>query len=181
MFSSAVSSIVELARAASTPVTVLIDGPSGAGKTTLAAELGQAWPDRTLVVLHLDDVYPGWSGLDSASAYVRDSLMLARLTGQPARWQRWDWATSSPAKWHEIPADVDLVVEGCGAITYQAARIATTAVWVDESEPTRKLRALSRAEDDFETHWDDWDAQFAAFVERENPQAHASLFVGTNR
>ena len=148
----------------------------------MAAEVEAAWPaHRQLVVLHLDDIYPGWHGLDSASAYVRDSIMLARLAGQSARWQRWDWAANAPAEWYEIPADADLVVEGCGAITYQAARVASASVWVDEAEETRKQRALTRADDDFETHWDDWDAQFTRFVEREQPHSHASLFVGLNR
>ncbi len=180
MYSSTVSALTAFATptAGAEPLTILIDGPSGAGKTTLASEIEAAWPsDRELVVLHLDDIYPGWNGLDSASAYVRDSIMLARLAGQSARWQRWDWAANAPAEWHEIPVTADLVIEGCGAITYQAARVASASVWVDEVEQTRKARALSRADDDFALHWDEWDAQFTQFVEREQPQRHASLFV----
>lgn len=164
------------------PLTVLIDGPSGSGKTTLSEFLEARWPaERHLVVLHLDDIYPGWNGLDSASAYVRDSIMLARLAGQSARWQRWDWATNAPAEWHEIPVTADLVIEGCGAITYQAARVASASVWVDEVEQTRKARALGRADDDFALHWNEWDLQFTAFVLRENPRSLASLIVGENR
>ncbi len=182
MFSSTVAALISLEATSTGPLTILIDGPSGAGKTTLAAQVETAWPAaRKLVVLHLDDLYPGWQGLDSASAYVRDSILLARLAGQSARWQRWDWAAHEPAEWHEIAADVDLVVEGCGAITYQSARVASASVWVDEAEETRKTRALGRADDDFDQHWDEWDAQFSQFVEREQPHRHASLFVGLTR
>ena len=183
MFSPYVSDLLSaLEMSQGDPITVLIDGPSGAGKTAFAKELESAWPSSRLVtVLHLDDFYPGWDGLDSASAYVRDSIMLARMAGQSARWQSWDWATNSPGKWNEIPASCDIVIEGCGAITYQSARVASASVWVDADDDTRKLRALSRGGEDFDRHWDSWDAQFTDFVLRENPQAHASFVVGRNR
>ncbi|WP_425278962.1 hypothetical protein [Corynebacterium bovis] len=42
------------------PVTVLVDGRSGAGKTTLSGRI------RGAVVVHLDDLYPGWAGLAAA-------------------------------------------------------------------------------------------------------------------
>lgn len=182
MFSSTIATLAAAATESDRPVTVLIDGPSGAGKTTLAAELESAWPaGRMLAVLHLDDIYPGWKGLDSASMYVRDSIMVARLNNEAVRWQSWNWATNAPGKWNAIPADVDLVIEGCGAITYQAARAASASVWVDCDDDTRKKRALGRGDEDFEAHWDEWDEQFRVFVNRENPQAHASLSVGANR
>ena len=39
---------------------VCVDGPAGSGKTTLAAGIAA----RTgAPVLHMDDLYPGWSGL----------------------------------------------------------------------------------------------------------------------
>jgi adenylylsulfate kinase-like enzyme len=41
--------------------TVLIDGRSGAGKTTLAGHLRTRWESN--VVVALDDIYAGWDGL----------------------------------------------------------------------------------------------------------------------
>ena len=60
---------------------VLIDGRSGAGKTTLANTLICHHADWQLV--HADDLYPGWSGL-SAVWDLRD--LVARR-----RYRRWDW------------------------------------------------------------------------------------------
>jgi uridine kinase len=50
---------------ASNPV-ILIDGQSGAGKTTLAQRVVQRWPVQGRVQsVALDSLYPGWDGLEA--------------------------------------------------------------------------------------------------------------------
>ena len=44
--------------------TILIDGRSGAGKTTFAGLVGEA---TGFHVIHLDEFYPGWGGLIAVS------------------------------------------------------------------------------------------------------------------
>ncbi|MDO4761326.1 MAG: hypothetical protein Q4A31_05360 [Corynebacterium sp.] len=84
----------------------LIDGRSGAGKTTYASTLG-------LEVIHLDDFYPGWSGLAEASRMVaRDVLDPIH----PGFW-RWDWDNNCRKEWVALPHRTDFVIEGVGAIT----------------------------------------------------------------
>ncbi|HEX6955178.1 MAG TPA: ATP-binding protein, partial [Agromyces sp.] len=59
---------------------VLIDGPSGAGKTTFAAALADAWPGPRPRILRVDEAIPGWDGLH------RGAERLGRtLTGPHAR------------------------------------------------------------------------------------------------
>ncbi len=164
------------------PVTVLIDGPSGAGKTHLADSLEVHWPaGRSVVILHLDDVYPGWQGLQAASGQVANAFAPARAAAEAVTYSRWDWTAGVFAEQHTIPAESDLIIEGCGAITAASANLASLSVWVDEADEIRRVQALSRGGEDFERHWDEWEEQFAAFVLRENPQAHASMTVGRKR
>ena len=47
---------------------IAIDGPAGSGKTTL----GDALAERGAAVLHLDDLYDGWSGLEPLDVVSRD-------------------------------------------------------------------------------------------------------------
>ncbi|MEO8095730.1 MAG: hypothetical protein ABI632_12485, partial [Pseudolysinimonas sp.] len=54
------SLLAQLAIASGPRPVVLIDGRSGAGKTTLARELA---PLVGAQLVSLDDVYPGWDGL----------------------------------------------------------------------------------------------------------------------
>lgn len=163
-------------------VTILIDGASGAGKTTLAEEVQNFWPEhRNVVVIHLDDFYPGWSGLDAASDQVANSFLPARVDGADFQYRVWDWVAGEYSEQRTVSARDDLIIEGCGALSRQAAERADLSIWIDADDSIRKQRALSRGNEDFEEHWDEWDRQFTAFVRRENPQRSASVSVGAKR
>ncbi len=147
---------------------ILIDGRSGSGKTELATELGSAL-DAQLV--RLDDVYPGWDGLEAGSERVRTDILLAN------RWRRWDWASDAPAEWHELDPSRALIVEGSGSLSHANRELATFGVWVELDEPTRKARALARDGGTYEAHWDNWAAQEQRFVDRERPDLLADYVV----
>jgi predicted kinase len=147
---------------------VLIDGRSGSGKTELATALA-ARVDAQLV--RLDDVYPGWDGLEAASELVRSDILLRY------RWQRWDWAIGQLADWNELDPARALVVEGSGALSRANRELATLGVWVDLDEPTRKARALARDGAMYEPHWDAWAAQEQRFFDRERPDLLADLVL----
>ena len=55
-------------RATRRPVLVGIDGRSGSGKTDLAASLDERvrTSGRSCTLVHLDDLYRGWTGLSAA-------------------------------------------------------------------------------------------------------------------
>ncbi len=147
---------------------LLIDGRSGSGKTELATALAERI-DAQLV--RLDDVYPGWDGLEAASKLVRSDILLQH------RWQRWDWASGRLAEWHELDPAQPLVVEGSGALSHANRELATLGVWVELDEPTRKARALARDGAMYEPHWDAWAAQEQLFYDRERPDLLADLVV----
>lgn len=93
-----------------TRLTVLVDGPSGSGKTTFATALGE----RTgLRVVHLDDFYPGWSGLAEASRMVVDDVLHPTRPG----YRRWEWVADAPGEWVALDPGCSLIVEGVGAVT----------------------------------------------------------------
>lgn len=157
-------------RLAPRPV-VLIDGGSGSGKTTLAAALA---PALAAQLVRLDDFYPGWDGLESASAAVRDDV----LAPVSPRWQRWDWTIGALAEWHPLDATLPLVIEGSGCLSRANRGRATFALWVELDAPTRKERALARDGDAYEPHWDRWAAQERNFGLREHPWRLADIVLG---
>lgn len=160
---------------------VLIDGPSGAGKSTLADAIAAAWPtgERPQLV-RLDDVYPGWDGLDAAARHLTGCVLRPRHDGDPAAWQRYDWAAQQPAEWNQVVPDRPLIVEGCGALAAANAELSDVRVWLGAPDGLRKRRALARDGDTFGRHWDQWQREWDAYVVREDPERWATvrLFSG---
>lgn len=141
------------------PYTLLIDGPSGAGKTTLANQIGAALGIR---VVHLDDFYPGWSGLAEGAAMVARDVLDPHA---PGYW-RWDWEQDRRGEWVELDPGADVIVEGVGAVTRASIgkarkRGAVDALWVYADAEVRKRRALKR-DPYYAEFWDMWAAQEAA-------------------
>jgi uridine kinase len=148
------------------PVRVLIDGRSGSGKTDLARALVDGWQGCQLV--RLDDLYPGWDGLDAGSAAVASILTTAR-------WRAWDWSTGAHGAWHRLDASAPMVIEGVGAISRSSRALADISVWVDLDDATRRRRALERDGDAYAPYWDRWAAQEERFMAREHPRELASV------
>src|SRR5664279_4070648 len=80
-----------------TTKVVAVDGPSGAGKTDFAATLAERLPSAH--VLHMDDLYPGWDGLEEAVAGLHDQVLAPLARGERAAYRRWDWEHDRYAEW----------------------------------------------------------------------------------
>jgi hypothetical protein len=146
---------------------ILIDGKSGSGKSELADLLA---PVLGAGLLRLDDLYPGWDGLEAASRAIPDIL-------DSGRWRRFDWISGEFAEWHDIDRSKSLVIEGSGSLSRQNRGLATLGVWLELDEPERKARALARDGEMYAPHWDQWAAQEAAFFERERPDLLADVVL----
>ncbi|WP_394281188.1 hypothetical protein [Corynebacterium sp.] len=150
----------------STRVTILVDGPSGAGKTTFATQLAR---DTGIQIVHLDDFYPGWSGLDEGVRMVVEDVLHPTRPG----YTRWDWENDRSAEWVDIDPDADLIVEGVGALTqasYEAASALGDVIAIRITAPyaERKHRALER-DPGYAEYWDMWAEQERALRMREFP------------
>ncbi len=152
--------------ASSRPV-VLIDGRSGSGKSTFASELAPAIGAQ---LVRLDDIYPGWNGLQAASDHVHEHVL-----AQHPRWRAWDWGADRPGEWHPLDPLVPIVIEGAGSLSGANRALATFGIWMELADDIRKRRALARDGDTFAPHWASWAAQEERFAAREQPRALADL------
>lgn len=165
------------ALAAVNPV-VIIDGRSGAGKTTLARMLTERWPIAGRVQLvALDSIYPGWDGLQDGVERALDGILRPHGRGYLGEWRRWDWERDTEAESHAVDPALGVIIEGSGILTPAAGAIADVRVWLESAEPGRKARALDRDGDTYRPHWDRWAAQEKAHIARDDPRALATRVV----
>lgn len=163
--------------AAANPV-VLIDGCSGAGKSSLSARLAEAWPLAGRVqVVALDSLYPGWDGLDGGVERALGWILRPHGRGLLGTWRRWDWENGTEAESHAVDPALGLIVEGSGLLTPATAALGDVRVWVDAAESARKTRALHRDGDTYRPHWDRWAAQERRHIRRDDPRSLASRIV----
>ena len=154
---------------------ILLDGGSGAGKTSLAALIAESWRrarGEELQVVSLDDVYPGWHGLAAGSDAVPRIL-----ASSSAGYRRWDWATSLPAEWVSVDPDRPILLEGCGALTVESAKRATCRVWLELDERWRRHRALTRDKGGYDPYWDTWASQEQTHWRENQPWSLADLTI----
>lgn len=167
--------LADLARAHGPRAVVLIDGRSGAGKTTLARAMAALWPAS---VLHLDSVYPGWDGLRAGSDAVVEGVLAPRRAAKEGEWREWDWTAQRPGPTHPAPdLERGLIVEGAGILTPRSAALADLRVWVEAPDEVRRQRALARDGDAYRPHWERWARQEADHLRRSAPQALADVIV----
>lgn len=154
---------------------VLIDGAAGSGKSTLAAQLvDRLSPELAgLQLVSMEDFYPGWHGLLTASAMLPATV----LVDSEAGYRRWDWEIDEPAEWVELDPSAPIIVEGCGAITARSAQSASTTIWVERPAAERKRLALAREQGDFAPWWDIWAEQEQLHWAIDRPQQLAAVTV----
>ena len=146
------SSDGEPARAQRAVPVVTIDGYSGSGKSTLAAALARLVSDWQ--VLHLDDWYPGWDGLE-AGADIARRIAADLRAGRASSYEAWDWENGTTGATIRVPL-APTIIEGCGAIEAEADLV----IWIaDPGEDERRHRALARDGQTYAPHWQRWARQ----------------------
>lgn len=130
-----------------------LDGPAGAGKTTLAQAVAQA--HGAARVVHLDDLYDGWGGLLRIGDQL-DTLLLPLAQDRPGSYRRYRWARGCYGETVTVPTSPLLIVEGVGAGSRAHAALATVTAWVTAPADLRRDRAVARSGPVLVEHWDDW-------------------------
>lgn len=154
---------------------ICIDGPSGAGKTTLARHVrhvARRASSTPVTAVHMDDLYDGWGGLvDAALTKVPEWLLGPLSQDRTGRYRRYDWGSGAYAEWHELAPGGLVVLEGCGSAARPADPFAALRLWIDTDPAVRLRRGLDRSGDETLHYLHAWkraeDAHFAADRTRE--------------
>ena len=157
---------------------VCVDGRAGAGKTTLGEALHAiAVSAGTTRLLHMDDMYAGWSGLDDVSGAVERDLIGPLREDRQGGYRRYDWHRGRFAEWCPVdPVDV-LILEGVGSGSTSYASCITALVWVEAPRAVRLQRGIERDGQAVLPRWLAWMQDEDGLFERERTEARSDVVV----
>lgn len=158
---------------------VCVDGPAGSGKTTFAGRLSAALGDE-VVVLHLEDLYAGWT-LTGAVARLSAGVLRPLAEGRSGAHHVYDWHA---ARFIREPVGVPpapvLLVEGCGSSPRTLDGWTTLRIWVEAPAEQRLTRGTARDGAHLAAHWVRWQAVEAAVFAAQDTRARADVRVDTS-
>jgi uridine kinase len=174
-----IENLVERIRAAAPPAgmttkVVAIDGPGGAGKSTLARQLAEALDGAPIV--QTDD-FASWDDPLDWWPRLRDEVLAPLARNEPARYRCSVWGDDDEERWQEVePADA-VVLEGVSSSREAFRPYLAFSIWVETPGELRLARGLARDGEEMRAQWRQWMAAEDEYVARERPSDHADAVV----
>lgn len=166
------------------PIFVIIDGPAGAGKTTLANEIVSQLD--TGEVIHCDDLYNGWDDAltPTLERHFNEWILEPLRQGAMPRYQKYDWHANAYRERVQLPDSRLVILEGVGAALPQVTDRADLAIWIDISPELGLERVLHRDGNEIHQQMLRWieeqQAFFALHHSRENCTIHLTYGAPTH-
>ena len=173
------AALLDLCSAVSRPI-IAIDGPAGAGKTTLAAHLTAALSLKySCTTLHMDSLYNGWQFPFDHN--LTDALTLACASHQKSQkysLAHFDWSKNEYGAPVDIPQSELLILEGVGSSQSAIRPYLTASIWIDIDPAVGFDRVISRDGANISQQMHEWLLQQENHF-RENNSEGAADFVLT--
>ena len=151
-----------------------IDGPAGAGKTTLAAKLEAEYSlHSTVRTIHMDELYNGWNdALGNSLTDTLEAITAAYISGIEHTIKIFNWHLMNFDRQEVITPTDYLILEGVGAAQEIVRKAGATTYWLDIDAETGLQRVLARDGAHIEKEMRQWQIQqsihFAKDQTREN-------------
>lgn len=156
---------------------IAVDGPSGSGKSHLAARLAA---DLGATVVSTDD-FATWDDPVSWWPRLVDGVLTPLADGRPGRYQKTEWTEGRPhpGEYVQIAVPAVLVVEGMSAGRRSVADSLSALVWCELPDATVRLaRAVARDGEQARKHLLAWQSFEAGWFAVDGTRERADHVVG---
>ena len=156
---------------------ILIDGPAGAGKTTLATKLSIEFSAQ---VIHLDSLYDGWE--NALTQTLTDNLIAlckSIQNGDTHSLPIYNWSKMIYEGYSKIEPTNTLIIEGVGAGQSAIREYATALIWIEIEPELGFSRVIARDGDSIAEQIKVWQEREAAHFEKEQTRKFADFHYST--
>ena len=140
-----IEALSEITQEVDQPI-IAIDGPAGAGKTTLASTISLALlPRMSTTIIHMDELYPGWeNALGDELTKTLIWLTSCHKAKKPLIYSSFNWVTNEfhEAKTH--PSTQLLILEGVASAQLPIEESLATSIWLDLDPEIGFRRVIER-------------------------------------
>jgi uridine kinase len=156
---------------------ISIDGPAGAGKTTLAARISSSWKQGKVHTIHMDDIYDGWENAltETLTRTLENQILRPLHLGKRASLRKFNWLTSSFGDFYQIPDANLYLLEGVGSAQKVTRKYLDQIIWIDIDQEVGLLRVLRRDGDYLENEMRIWQQRELSHFELENTRDCATF------
>jgi uridine kinase len=173
MIQSSLAEIVGRIRAKS---IIAIDGPAGAGKTTLANRIASSFSGSSLQV-HMDELYEGWENALSPklTRTLVNQILLPVSQGKNFGFRKYDWFNSRFGETQTFQVPDLLIIEGVGSGQRAAGQYLNELIWIDIESELGLQRVLARDGEYLKVEMMMWQIREQEHFATENTRDRATI------
>jgi len=158
---------------------IAIDGPAGAGKTTLARKLEASYPHKAVHVIHMDDLYAGWENAltPNLTRILESGIAKPVSEGKAYEYRKYDWLAVRYGELERHPHPEILILEGVGSGQKAVRKYLDQLIWIDIESEVGLNRVLRRDGDYIENHMRIWQMRESEHFKQENTRDCATIRI----
>ena len=161
---------------------IAIDGPAGAGKTTLAKKIAGAISNKSVHVIHMDDLYDGWDNAltQSLTRTLESNIAKPVFEGKSYEYRKFSWLTMRFEELQRYSAPDVLLLEGVGSGQKVVRKYLDQLIWIDINAEVGLTRVLQRDGDYIESQMRIWQMRESEHFKQDNTRDCATIRIDGN-
>jgi uridine kinase len=156
---------------------IVIDGPAGSGKTTLAKSLSGLL--ENCPIIHMDEIYDGWENALSpkTSQDLVEWIINPLLESRSIEFVKYDWYLEKRIEKVVINLPKVLIIEGVGSSSFEISKHASLKLWIEVNKETGINRVLTRDGQQIQEQMKKWQSQESKFFIENNSKENSDIWI----
>jgi uridine kinase len=156
---------------------IVINGPAGSGKTTLAKSLSGLL--ENCPIIHMDEIYDGWENALSpkTSQDLVEWVINPLLESRSIEFVKYDWYLEKRIEKVVINLPKVLIIEGVGSSSFEISKHASLKLWIEVNKETGINRVLTRDGQQIQEQMKKWQSQESKFFIENNSKENSDIWI----